>query len=395
MRPGVALIVVVLLVIGVAIYGFAQQNQQQTSSVSSASSSPARLPQPSLAPITPANLPLNIGQGLKLGYFAKGLDGGARDLQFSPGGVLLVSIPSSGEVGAMPDKNNSGHATQMVIVLSGLNHPHGLAFFGGKLYVAEVDRVVRYNWDEQNLKATEEKVLFSLPENNDHNARTLIFDPSGNLYVSVGSTCNVCHEDNSFSGTVIISNSNGDNPRIFASGLRNAPFLQFNPRSGDLWATEMGRDYLGENIPPDEINILKNGQNYGWPNCYGNKVPDTQFNPSASSGINCQQSVAPIYQIQAHSAPLGLVFINSPQFPADWQGDLLVAYHGSWNRSVPTGYKVVHMKVLGNQISGEEDFLTGFQNGQIGRPVDMTFDKAGNLYLSDDKSDAVYIIGKR
>ncbi|MFI5205702.1 MAG: PQQ-dependent sugar dehydrogenase, partial [Candidatus Paceibacterales bacterium] len=176
------------------------------------------------------------------------------------------------------------------------------------------------------------------------------------------------------------------------------PFIQFNPKTGELWGTEMGRDYLGDNIPPDEINIIREGVNYGWPNCYGDRVADTSFNQDAT----CQFTQSPIYQIPAHSAPLGLTFINSSQFPADWQGDLLVAYHGSWNRTLPTGYKVIHMKVNGNTISGVSDFLTGFigvgaKSGAdaLGRPVDLTFDKSGNLFLSDDKTGDVYIIQKQ
>lgn len=338
--------------------------------------------------ITPVDIPLVAPTGYTIGFFAKNL-GGIRDLEFSPGETLLASIPSSGKVVAII--NNDGE-TKVQDILTGLNNPHGIAFYNSKLFVAEETRLVRYNWDEQNLRASQDKVLFDLPEAGNHFTRSIVFDGSGKLYASVGSTCNVCREPDPRYAAVLISDAEGTNPRIFAKGLRNSVFMALNPETGEVWATDMGRDFLGDNLPPDEINIVKEGKDYGWPDCYGNKIPDTNFNPNAS----CTNTEPPIYEIPAHSAPLGLTFINSSQFPNDWQGNLLVAYHGSWNRSVPDGYKVVHMRVQNNQILNTEDFITGFLQGSqtIGRPVDLVFDRKGNLYISDDKNGAVYIVGK-
>ena len=155
----------------------------------------------------------------------------------------------------------------------------------------------------------------------------------------------------------------------------------------------MGRDYLGDNLPPEEINIIRDGANYGWPICYGNKIHDDKFDTNQYIRDPCEDSVSPIFEFPAHSAPLGLTFINSPQFLTDWQGDLLVAYHGSWNRSTPAGYKVVRMKVAGNTITGAEDFITGFGQA-LARPVDLIFDSQGSLYISDDKAGVVYKIIK-
>lgn len=342
------------------------------------------------------DFPINLPSGFAIHVFAVGL-GTARDLQFSPGGTLLVSDPDAGNVYALPDKNNDGVADSVKTIIVGENRPHGLAFYQGKLFVAEVDKVVRYSWSEATLTATKEKVLFSLPDNIDHNNRTIVFDKTGRMFVSVGSTCNVCNESANLSGTIVVSDSNGSNPTVFAKGQRNAPFIQINPATGDLWATGMGRDYLGDNLPPDEINIIRQGGDYGWPNCYGNKIPDFTFNP----GANCSNTIAPVYEVPAHNAPLGLVFINSVQFPKDWQGDLLVAYHGSWNSSIPVGYKVVHLKVNGNAITNSDDFMTGFLpagaligSNSWGRPVDLTFDSKGNLFISDDKTGNIYIVQK-
>jgi glucose/arabinose dehydrogenase len=350
------------------------------------------------APDFPMQLPANFTAHV----FASGL-GHPRVLVFSPGGTLLVSNPSDNQVLALPDVNHRGVADTNKTIISNENHVHGLAFYGDKLFIADVDKVVRYNWDETNLQATQDKVLFSLPQNSDHNNRTITFDNQGTMYVSVGSTCNVCNESNDWSATVIASNANGDNPHIFAKGLRNAAFIHLNPQTQELWGTEMGRDNLGDNIPPDEINIIKNGQNYGWPICYGNKIHDDNFDKRQYIRNPCEDTIAPIYEIPAHSAPLGWTFVKSQQFPADWQNDLLVAYHGSWNRSTPIGYKVVHLKVNGNSITNSEDFITGFLPSSIlpgpvaayARPVDLIFDQAGNLYLSDDKSGNIFIIQKK
>ncbi len=157
----------------------------------------------------------------------------------------------------------------------------------------------------------------------------------------------------------------------------------------------MGRDFLGDDLPPDEINIVKDGKNYGWPVCYGNRVYDSQFGGETPNF--CLSSEPPVFEIQAHSAPLGLAFISSTQFPEEWQGDLLVSYHGSWNRTAPTGYKLVRLQVEGEKIIQQTDFLSGFLQGNrvIGRPVDLEFGHEGSLYLSDDKAGIIYRIFKK
>ena len=185
-------------------------------------------------------------------------------------------------------------------------------------------------------------------------------------------------------------NPNGSGERVFAAGVRNSVGFVFHPSTGEIWATENGRDNLGDDLPPDEINILRNGQNYGWPYCYGKNIPDPAFNDSS----RCQATQDSVHDMQAHSAPLGLRFAESAQFPEEWQGDLLVAYHGSWNRSVPTGYKVVRLHVDGSRVVAEEDFISGWllDNGSVvGRPVDLIFGpEDGALYISDDKAGVIY-----
>ena len=348
---------------------------------------------------TQIDIDLKLDKEFQIGVFAKDL-GKVRDIAFSPGGVLIASVPESGKIIMLPDRNKDGIADEVNTIASRLERPHGVAFFNNYLYIAEETRVSRYYWTDQKLiggVARLEKKLFNLPKGGNHTSRTITFDKSGTMYVSIGSSCDVCIEKHPFLASVIISDFEGKTPQIYAKGLRNSPFITINPDTQELWGTEMGRDFLGDNLPPDEINIIQNNKNYGWPLCYGEKVHDTKFDKNIYTDDPCYNTIPPIFQIPAHSAPLGLQFIKSDQFPKSWQEDLLVSYHGSWNRSSPIGYKVVRLDVEGNKIVKEEDFLTGFlQNGgAAGRPVDLEFNNNGDLFLSDDKSGSIYIISKK
>lgn len=337
----------------------------------------------------PLDFPLKVPEGFRIGIFAKGL-GTARDLEVSSKGTLFVSIPSQGRIVALPDRDGDGRADEVKNVLTNLQRPHGIAFYNEKLFVAEETRVVRYLFEEETLTAKEEKILFPLPTGGNHVTRSLAFNKQGRLFVTIGSTCDVCFEKHEWLGAIVVSDENGNNPRLFAKGLRNSVFITIRPKTNELWGTEMGRDFLGDNLPPDEINVVKERKDYGWPVCYGNKVYDSMF--AQKTAAYCESTETPVYEIAAHSAPLGLAFIDSKKFPPDWQGDLLVAYHGSWNRSTPIGYKVVRLDVEGEKILKEEDFIAGFLQGAsaLGRPVDLTFDNNGALYISDDKGGIIY-----
>lgn len=383
----------VLILLTLAILVFFYWAYQQRGAL------PAVLPPaaPGKANIIANELGLKLAPGLAIDIFAKDL-GKPRDLEFTADGTLLVSVPSDGKVLALPDKNGDGTADEVKDILADLNNPHGLAFYNNQLFVAQETGISRYSWDPVNLSAKLDKYLFDLPKGGRHFTRTIAFDSSGKMYVSIGSSCDVCFENDPFLASVIVSDADGVEPKLFAKGLRNAVFITVNKTSGKLWGTEMGRDFLGDSRPSDEINIISLDKDYGWPLCWGNRVHDTDFDKKVYIQIipqpPCSETEPPVYEICAHCAPLGLAFIDSPRFPREWQGDLLVAYHGSWNSTTPVGYKVVRLKVDGEKISGEEDFISGFlpeQGSQaIGRPVDLTFSKDGSLYLSDDKAGAVY-----
>ena len=336
------------------------------------------------------DLGLNIPAGFSIDIFAQNLDG-PRDLVIDSAGTLLASIPTKGKVVAVVDENGDGKSDKTIDILTNRDKPHGLAFFDGQLFVAEETKLTRFNWDVQKLEAKADKVLFTLPYGGRHFTRTIAFKDDGTMYVSIGSTCDVCHEKDPFQASVIVSDHDGTSPRLFAKGLRNAVFITVEEKSQKLWGVEMGRDNLGDTIPPDEINILEEDKNYGWPNCYGAQVPDKKFKASLGNS-DCQNTQVPAYPLCAHCAPLGLAFINSDEFDKNSQGDLLLSLHGSWNSTKPVGYKIIKLKREGDKLVSQEDFITGFLKGNqvSGRPVDLAFSPKGELFISDDKAGVIY-----
>jgi glucose/arabinose dehydrogenase len=341
---------------------------------------------------------LKAPPGFHISVFANEVDG-PRMLIFTPGGVLLVSESGEGRVVALPDPKHTGKAERAVNVLTGLNEPHGLAFYEGKLYVAENDKVRSYDWDEANLRASNPKTLAGLPTGGGHSSRSILFH-NGKMYISAGSSCNVCIEKDPRRAAVTEYNPDGSRQKVFAKGLRNAVGLALNPKTDTIWVTVNGRDWLGDDLPPETIYDLgKNGGDAGWPYCYGDRVPDPEFTKPGDG--RCANVIEPKVQMQAHSAPLGLAFYEGSQFPADYQNNIFVAFHGSWNRSIPTGYKVVRVKLddKGQPQGGAQDFITGWlapgektKGRWMGRPVGIVFGSDGSMYLSDDATDTIYRI---
>jgi glucose/arabinose dehydrogenase len=339
------------------------------------------------------NFALSVPSGFKLGLFADLGSSLPRVLEFDPAGVLFASIPAQGKIVALPDENKDGVADKIVDVLTGLNRPHGMAFGGGKIFIGESDKVVRYDYDPGSFGTSNRQMLFSLPSGGRHFTRTIkIYEDK--LYTSVGSSCDTCIEEDSKRSTILVSGVDGSNLKVFAKGLRNTVFFVID-KEGRIWGNDMGRDFLGDNLPPDELNIIEDGGDYGWPFCYGDKVRDSKF----MSGLNldyCNQTKSPAFKYPAHIAPLGLAFIDSSLFEKSDQGDILSSFHGSWNSSTPVGYKIVKLKAEAGGVTGMEDFITGFIKGGevLGRPVDLVFAENGTLFISDDKAGAIYILTK-
>ncbi|MCL4502463.1 MAG: PQQ-dependent sugar dehydrogenase [Deltaproteobacteria bacterium] len=354
-------------------------------------------PPPSPTPQTALTAPLKLPPGFTLSIFARNL-GNPRVLCLDPNGNLLVSLTGQGKVVALPDRQGKGVASEAVTVLKGLKRPHGLAFGPGtepKLYVAETTEVAVYDYDPEKLTATNKQKIIDLPKGGRHFTRTLHFrspPPRPRLLISVGSSCDTCVEKDWRYASILVAEPDGSHLKTFASGLRNSVFMASHPVTGHVWATEMGRDFLGEDLPPDEINIVLEGQNYGWPYCYGKRKHDDEFDPEGAKQDFCKSTVPSYIDIPAHSAPLGLAFFPE-EWPKEYRFNLLVAYHGSWNRAVPTGYKVVRYKLdeQGN-YQGEEDFITGWltPDGALGRPADILITYDGVIFISDDKAGVVY-----
>ncbi len=351
-------------------------------------------PQTPGAALTPVSF-LHLPAGFQATVFASGLQG-PRLITFSPSGTLLVAERGSGRVLAFPDPQHSGQTTGPVIVASGLNDPTSLAFArDGSLYVGEASRVTRFTLGP-DLKSTSRKVIVPhLPTGGNHITRTVLIGPDNRLYVSIGSTCNDCVESDPMRAAVWVYNIDGSGGRLYARGLRNAVGMAINPWNRQIWVTNNGRDLLGDNTPPETVYALQDGGNYGWPVCHAGTIID----PDLGHAGDCTGVVQPLVKMQAHSAPLGLAFYNASgasAFPPAYHG-LFVAFHGSWNRSVPTGYKVIFVPLNGQgQVAGPpQDFATGWLNGKSqvqGRPVGLAVGPDGALYVSDDQGGVIYRI---
>ncbi len=329
---------------------------------------------------------LYVPHGFKINIFAEGI-GGVRTLVLGPGNLVYAVVSQSGTVVQLPDANNDGVADSAHTVLSGLRYPFGLAFRGDTMYVGESNQVDRFNPGS----TTPTVVVPNLPTGG-HSTRTVVFGPDGKMYVSVGSSCNICDETDSLRAAVSQFDPDGSHGKVFARGLRNSVGLAFNPTTHELWANNNDRDNLGDDLPPEHVNILKDGKYYGWPQCYLPGKPNPEY-PDA----NCATVEPPAITIQAHSAPLGLAFYTGTMFPAEYRGDAIMTLHGSWNRSVPTGAKVVRVRIQNGKATGVEDFITGWlppgaasTSGRWGRPVSPLVLPDGSLLISDDDGGKIW-----
>ena len=333
--------------------------------------------------ITIAGHQLYVPKGFAMNVFAQGVSG-VRFLALGPGGAVYATQSGSGRIVRFVDANADGTAESSVAVLSGLNNPSGIAFRGDTLYFSEETAVKRLD-----PGATTPVTLVTGLPSGGHSTRTFAFGPDNLLYVAVGSSCNVC-SDPLPRAAVTRYNLNGSGAHTFATGLRNSVGLAFHPTTGELWANNNDRDNLGDDIPPEHLNILKDGKWYGWPQCYLPDKPNAEY-----PGANCSAVEPPALTVQAHSAPLGLAFYTATMFPSEYRGDAFMTYHGSWNRSTPTGAKLVRVRVQNGRPSGVEDFVMGWQladGSRWGRPVSVIVAADGALLVSDDQGGRIWRI---
>ena len=346
----------------------------------------------------PGDAPLpSVPDGFEAQVFASGL-GAVRFMAVDPAGTLLASIPDRGMVIALPDRDADGRADRVQTVATDLDRPHGLAFRGGRLYVAETGRVVRFTYDPATPSLTEATVVVpDLPAGGHHWTRTIAFGRDGGLYVAIGSSCDVCRERDPRRATVMRYEVERAAGRPFATGLRSVVGLAVHPRTGVVWVTINERDWRAGGAPPDYVTELRDGGFYGWPGCFaeGGRVwPD----PELRDDSRCAETILPSLEIAAHSAPLGLAFYTGRKFPRAYRGNLFVAYHGSRPGLQPlTGHKVVRVALDGTRPPQIHDFMTGFvQAGRVtGRPVDVVTGADGALYVSDDHAGRIYRVTRR
>jgi glucose/arabinose dehydrogenase len=365
---------------------------------------PPPLPSGDLAPLT-------VPEGFTATIYARDI-AGARDITRDQKGTMLVSQTKDGKVVALPDLNSDGKSDRTVTVLEGLTQPHGILVrceeTGNEsadqdsclLYVAETGVLKAYQYDADTYTARMVKTVAMFPTGDGHYTRTLLMHPDGErLLVSVGSSCNVCNEEEEMRATVQAITLLDNTIATFAKGLRNTVFMAVHPVTGEVWGTDNGRDVIGDDIPPDEVNIIREGNDYGWPICYGKNIHDTDFDNRQYIRDPCADEIPSHIDLQAHSAALGLGFVPEEGWPEDMWHDVVVAYHGSWNRSEPTGYKVVRFDLdsRGAVVGGPIDLMTGFlpagstdTDDAIGRPVDVYLEPGGVMYVSDDRAGAIY-----
>ncbi len=340
--------------------------------------------------------PLTVPAGFTLEVFATDLPK-ARVMAFDARGDMWVTRTREGILSKLTVED--GRVVAQADVMTELNDPHGLAFDPdnpSRLYIALEQLVGYIDIDQEPLEITS---LIDLPNGGNHRnhfTRTIEFGPDGKLYVAIGSSCNVCNEDDERRAKIYRMNTDGSEWEEYASGLRNTVFFDWSEVTGEMWGADMGRDQLGNDLPPDEINIIKPGKDYGWPICYGNNVHDTNFDKNQYIQDPCADKEPSLVDLPAHVAPLGFSFVpESTAWPEEYWYNALIAYHGSWNRYPPIGYKVERIKLSAvGEYLGSEPFIDGFlttdQKAAYGRPAHLLVQPNGDVYVSDDHAGVIY-----
>lgn len=335
---------------------------------------------------------INLPAGFGISVFIEGLKG-SRMMAVGPDDHLYVAERTTGRILRLPDRDRNGVADGIEIAAEELLDPSSLAFYkDGSMYVGETTRVIRLlDPDGDGYFQEREVIVAGIPAGG-HTTRTVIFSPDySHLYVSIGSSCNVCEERDSRRASVMRYKPDGSDEYRYATGLRNAVGLAFRPGEDRLYASNNGRDWLGDDLPPETVYALYTELDAGWPSCHAARIIDPEFgNPDS-----CENIAPPKAEIQAHTAPLGMTFYTGDQFPEEYQNTLFVALHGSWNRSVPVGYSVVQIVPQPGDFWPVKEFAVGWlreDGSHWGRPVDLVNAPDGSLFLSEDGQGTVYRI---
>jgi len=321
---------------------------------------------------------------------------GARAMTQSPQGILYVGSRRGGNVYAVVDNDGDHVAERVVTIAENLNAPNGVAWRDGSLYVAEIHRVLRFDGIDERLENPPEPVVVSddFPSDTHHGWKFIRFGPDGKLYVPVGAPCNVCEKEEPIYASISRMDADGGNHEVYAQGVRNTVGFDWHPETGELWFTDNGRDMLGDDLPPDELNRAPSpGLHFGFPYCHGGDIPDPQFGERRE----CNETIPPAAKLGPHVAALGMRFYSGESFPDEYRHQIFIAEHGSWNRSTPIGYRITLARLEGNKVTSYEVFAEGWLQGDDawGRPVDLHVAPDGSLLVSDDRAGAIYRIDYR
>jgi glucose/arabinose dehydrogenase len=335
---------------------------------------------------------IKVPPGFHVGVYAADVPN-ARQMALGPPGVVFVGSRAEGKVYALVDRAGHHRADEVHVLASGLEMPSGVAFRDGDLYVAAVNRILRYRDVARDLRhpPTPQVMTDRYPTDGHHGWKFIAFGSDGRLYVPVGAPCNVCEPPGPLHATITRLDPATGRPEVVARGVRNSVGFDFHPQTGELWFTDNGRDWLGDDQPPDELNRLtKPGEHFGFPYCHGDGLADPEFN----KGRSCREFTAPARLLGPHVAALGMRFYTGQMFPEPYRGGIFIAEHGSWNRSAPIGYRVSFVKLDGGRAVSYEAFAEGWLKGSVaaGRPADVLVMPDGALLVSDDKAGRIYRI---
>jgi glucose/arabinose dehydrogenase len=320
----------------------------------------------------------------------------ARGMTLGQNGILFVGSKEKGNVYAVIDKNGDQRADEVMTIASGLNMPVGVAYRNGSLFVSAVDRILRFDKIEQRLANPPTPVTIKnvFPNETHHGWKFIAFGPDGKLYVPVGAPCNICEPDPDRYALIARVNQDGSGYEVVARGVRNSVGFDWDPTTHDLWFTDNGRDYFGDNQPPDELNhASKEGLHFGYPYCHGEMIQDPEY----GGKHDCREFTAPAVMLGPHVASLGMRFYTGTMFPLKYRQQIFIAEHGSWNRSEKIGYRITLVSRDEQKRLRYSVFAEGWLQGQKawGRPADVLVMPDGALLVSDDSAGAIYRIHYR
>lgn len=336
---------------------------------------------------------IKLPPGFKIEFFAKNVDN-ARSMTYGGDGIYYVGSRGAGNVYAVVDKNHDNRAEKVVTIAKGLNMPSGVVYRNGDLYVAEVHQILKFDNINKTYEGEPKPSILPIkyPSEKHHGWKYIDFGPDGKLYVPVGAPCNVCEKDESIFGSITRLDLASNKREIYASGVRNSVGFDWHPLTGELWFTDNGRDNMGDNMPPDELNHApKSGMHFGFPYCHGGVYPDPEF----SDGHPCANYTSPARQLGPHVASLGMKFYSGKMFPKKYVNQIFIAEHGSWNRSTPIGYRITMATLEDNTVVNYSIFAEGWlqNDGKVlGRPNALLILEDGSMLVSDDKRGCIYRI---